>query len=56
MKLSYSLLQSVALGVAVSLVASGCYKNDLNSGAVKKDKKTKKENVVKDDCPTCGMG
>lgn len=55
MKLSPILLQSIALGIAVSTLSASCHQNEVNSGGTK-EAKAKKERPVKSNCPACGMG
>ena len=57
MKLSSSLLQSIALGVSVTIVASACRRDEVKTGEVKPSKHEKKEQKQDPDyCPACGMG
>ncbi len=52
MKISKSLLQTIAVAVAVTTVSTGCSEDQPKP----EDGKTKEQQEVPYDCPGCGMG
>ena len=56
MKIPGSLIQAMAIGVTVSIVAVSCHQNDANSAVTKKDKKEQRGKNGPANCPACGMG
>jgi len=61
MKLSIALLQAITLGISVSTATTSCKRDDVKSGAIKKEKKGEQPNSkiapsAHGKCPACGMG
>lgn len=57
MKLPSALLQSIALGITLTVVASSCHRDEIKDGTAKTEKEKKREQKEEaENCPACGMG